>query len=157
MKSIEPSTDDREIWRAECAAHIEVPNPRGAAWAWALPASISAARRASQNDDTETVSGEVARQLRLRAQGLAQPIDGAPPDAIAASLCGFQAQDIPGAELSLWARSTDLRPHHLDQAIIDCKVPPRSEPSRWACATLTHRHARLQAQAATRLTEPYWG
>jgi len=70
----------------------------------------------------ETVSSDSARQLRLCAQGLTWPAADARPAVIVAALCGVQAQDMPGARLSLWARAEDLRPRSVDQAIRDRQV-----------------------------------
>src|SRR5437868_5205757 len=70
----------------------------------------------------EILSADAARQLRLRAQGLVPPAAPAPPDALVAALCGVQAQDMPGAELSLWARSADLHPQQLARALHDRRV-----------------------------------
>jgi len=73
-------------------------------------------------NNVETLGDDAGRHLRLRAQGLARPASDVQPEALVAALIGVQAQDMPGAELSLWARSADLRPGQLGQAIGDRRV-----------------------------------
>ncbi len=70
----------------------------------------------------ETIRDDAARNIRLRAQGLLHPTAEAGPEALVAGLVGVQAQDVPGAGLSLWARSADLHKEHLSQAVRERRI-----------------------------------
>jgi hypothetical protein len=69
-----------------------------------------------------TVGDDAARRLRLRAQGLLRPVGEEHPEALVAAQIGIQGQDMPGAELALWARGTGLHAQDLSQAISDRRV-----------------------------------